>query len=92
MAGEVSVVNDMDCPYILSTHCFEVVPSANILGSISLIHECMSSCSVVPIRTASIEREQVLISGVKSVRHDLTNDLYILNLYCMNYHHIIESL
>ena len=44
VAGGLPVLNDLDCPIVMTTKRYEVIPSVHILGSISLIHQCESSC------------------------------------------------
>lgn len=87
-AGGVHIVNEMDCPLLQATDRFDVVPSVDVMGSVSIIHECNNSCSVQQSRTARIERETVTILGGESFRHDLTNKFYSVNTYCINYYSI----
>ena len=88
LIGGVALMNEMECPYLLAMHRFEVVPSDNILGSISILHECSSSCKMFPTRTAVIERETVTVSAAEHLEHDTTNDMYFINTYSINYHHV----
>jgi len=55
--GEVPVVNEIDCPLLEADTRFEVIPSTSVLGAISIIHECTSSCRLQPSRTVVVERE-----------------------------------
>ena len=88
LAGGSPILNEMECPYMLATHNFEVVPSCHIHKSISLIHECSDTCKLQEATTTLIERKKVSITGTKILQHDATNDMYFLNVYCVNNYHI----
>jgi len=56
IAGGVPVTNEMDCPYVMPTYRYEVIPSSNIVSAISLVHECSTSCEMQPAKRTKIER------------------------------------
>lgn len=87
-AGGILVVNEMDCPLLQATYRFEVIPSINIMGSISVLHECTSSCTIKQLDTTMIERERVTIEGRRTLCHDKTNEYYSINIYCINYYSV----
>ena len=86
LVGGVPVLNEMDCPLVQATQRFRVVPSTAVMGSISLIHECNTSCRVQPQRIAMIERERTAVTGGKTFAHDRKNTFYSINTYCINYY------
>ena len=62
--------NTMECPYLFAKGRFEVVPSVNILAGVSIVHECgKETCK--------------LNTAAKTLEHDETNNLYILNIYSL---------
>ena len=85
-AGGVPIVNEMDCPLLQATDRFYVVPSVNVIGSISIIHECSNSCGVQQSRKALVERETITILGGTTFKHDVMNKFYSVNTYCINFY------
>ena len=80
MVGGSQLLNDMECPYLFALDRFEVVPSINVLAAVSIIHECGTSCELQH-GSITIERQQISTAGAKTLKHDKTNNLYVLNLY-----------
>lgn len=78
------ILNQFDCPLLtLSTDFYAVHPDS-IITSISVIHECTTSCTFKQNSSSSrIERE--LISQNSLVyEHDWSHNIYCLNLFCIN--------
>ena len=77
----VQVCNEYGCPLL---SLFQFVPSDCISHSVSVVHECSSTCVFRRINTTTIvERKHVKSCFV----HDLSNNLYALNVYCMHFCH-----
>ena len=89
--GGIPLINELDCPYIEQSDRYEVVPSTFILGSVSLIHTCGSSCTFTYNQKTTIEREEVAVKHFRTVKHDYSNNIYFINLYCMNYYSTITT-
>ena len=45
-AGNIPIMNELDCPLIEESHRYEVIPSVSVLHSISILHECGTSCTL----------------------------------------------
>lgn len=88
VSGNNAVMNDMECPLLDESHRFELIPSAGVLGPVSVIHECGSSCRLITQSQSKIEREAV-ITDYKQYKHDFTNTLYSINIYSMSYYSIL---
>lgn len=85
MSGSNSISNEMDCPLLQGTDHVTIVPSIEVKTSISVVHECTSTCGEVMGRETQLEREHTVLN-VKTIRHDsINNNVYCLNLYCTNY-------
>ena len=80
----VQVCNDYDCPLLSLTTVFHCVPSHCVSHSVSVVHECSSTCTFRTIEsTIIVEREYVSSQKLVFV-HDISNSLYALNVYCMH--------
>ena len=80
--GDLPIINHIDCPLIEQTERYELLPSTNIHGPISIVHACGNSC-VISNNEVNIEREAVVVTSFKT-KHDFKNTLYVINIYCMN--------
>jgi len=79
------ILNDMDCPLLQCTSNFYVVPSIGVQASISVVHECLGTCIQSRGKRVMTEREETL-TNMNYIKHDYTNDIYSLNLYCSSYY------
>lgn len=84
------ITNEMECPLMESNGRFDVILSTCILGCISLIHECETLCTYTSHRKIMIEREEVTISK-KGFEHSGRNNMYAVNIYCMNYYSVLTQ-
>ena len=85
------ICNEFDCPLVeLSQNIFIVDPKV-IMGPVSIVHSCTQTCQVYrEPSTCSYEREVVSVADATQVvfKHDLSNRLYCINIYCIgNYFH-----
>lgn len=78
------VTNEFDCPlYTLSNNFCCISPEA-MLTPVSFVHQCNQTCKFVHKSSSlNIERESVDQSSV-CFEHDWSNDLYCLNVFCIN--------
>lgn len=81
LVSNIPIWNELDCQLIEETHRHEVISSMTILGSISIVHQCGSSCTVTHTQTIPVEREQVLLQSTQGVKHDRNNKMYCINSY-----------
>lgn len=80
----IQVYNEYDCPILSLSNLFCCVPSTSINHSVSVVHECSSSCVFRRISTTTtVEREKVQACKLCFV-HDFSNSMYALNVYCMH--------
>ena len=78
------ITNDYDCPLFTLTPSAVVIPPNNVHTAVSFIHQCNSSCMFVrSSHGQTVEREHLNTPRL-SYKHDWTNNLYCLNLYCTN--------
>ena len=84
--GGHQLINEFDCPLLELTEKFEVVPSVDVLKSVSVIHACSGTCISTPKKRTLLEREEVEVKTLKTIKHDYTNNMFFLNLYCINYY------
>ena len=84
--GSSPITNEMDCPLLEESFRFMILPSHHILGSISVVHQCDTSCTVHNTTQSSIEREDVTLP-VQHINHDFKNNtMYCVNVFCINYY------
>ena len=78
----VPVTNDYDCPLLSLTSLF---PSTSILQSVSIMHECTSSCQAKSVNsTSQVERQCISSQKLTFVCDFSHNSIYSLNIYCMH--------
>lgn len=79
------IVNELDCPSLMLTHTVFTAKSSCILKSVSVIHECGTTCKFTSAQFPRvIEREQLHLSARLEFIHDCRNYAYYLNVFCMN--------
>ena len=71
--------NEYDCPLYTLTDTFRCVSSDSICQTVSVLHECTSSC----LFETQVERETVT-SNTLVFEHDYSNTIYSKNVYCMH--------
>ncbi len=76
--GKIS--NEQNCPLLMAMNFLLVVPSASVLSSVSMVHECTFSTAPRP---TIVEREAVELATGLSHFHDYSNNMYSLNTYSM---------
>ena len=78
-----AIVKDYDCSLLTLTANITIISSSLVIQSVSIVHECTSTCvfTTLPnIRT--VERERIELAQL-IFKHDWTNMLYCLNIYCI---------
>lgn len=83
--GGSQILNEFDCPLLEETGRYDVIPSVGVLGCVSVIHECGNSCEFTQLKNVTVERESISVRK-KGFKHDDSNCMYSLNIYCMNYY------
>jgi hypothetical protein len=82
----VGVDNEYDCPLFTLTDDILLIPAIKISKSVNMLHQCDKDC--VFVRSSGchiIERETVDLSNeITCFQHNFNNNLYFLNIYCMN--------
>ena len=76
------VNSEYECPLLLLEDKVIVVPVDSFLFSVSIVHECGHTCVFSQQGQRRVERETVDSDRLQYV-HDLCNNLYNLNVYCM---------
>ena len=74
----ILILNEFDCPLLTLIPQFKCISSDCIIQSISVIHQCLSSCKFTNIP----ERHQIDQDMLCYV-HDYDANIYALNVYCM---------
>ena len=83
MFTSLSITNEYDSPILALSDTLILIPSKQVLKSVSIFHLCNSDCKFVnKSSTLSIEREILTVSTL-FLQHNYTNDFYFLNIYCM---------
>ena len=80
------ITNDFECPLLTQTDTVLLVPPHWVQSSVSIIHQCTDTCIFTDsgIRRR-IEREEVHVHRQNLLyKHDWSNNLYCLNIFCMN--------
>ena len=84
LAGSEVIYNEVDCPLLVLTKDIYFLSPFDLLSPVSVIHECSESCKFVyddPFRL--VERESVKVSNRCVFFHDWNNDMFCLNVFCM---------
>ena len=81
MAG---VINNFDCPLYFLTTTFELRSASAVAAEVSFVHECDDACTFTDVSCYSIERESVSVDKLQFVHDYDINQLYCLNVFCMN--------
>ena len=76
--------NYYDCPLLSLSCLFQCVFSTSIMQSVSIMHECTTTCVVKQVnRAVQVERHSIL-SRMNVYVHGVCHNLYSLNIYCMH--------
>lgn len=82
--GLQPLINEFNCPLLTATTIIMRIASLAVISSISVAHECSTSCTFQQVHNVfPVERENVDIEGLQYV-HDWNNNLFCLNVHCMN--------
>ena len=75
--------NEYDCPLYSLTDLFHCVQSLCINHTVSVVHECSSSCMFKSLPVGTQVKRQTVMSHKLTFDHDFCNNIYSRNLYCM---------
>ena len=79
------VKNETDCPLIILSDTVFTVKSSAVMKAVSILHECGSSCKFSIQSCSTIVEREERLSHKLHFQHDWCgNDLYHLNIYCIN--------
>ena len=80
------ITNDFECPLLTLTDTVLLVPPHRVQTSVSIIHQCADTCTFTGAGIRHrIEREEVHVHCCNLLyKHDWSNNLYCLNIFCMN--------
>ena len=80
-----AVNNEFECPLLFAEQEVIVVPVHSVRCSVSIVHECGHTC-VFSTQHSGRRVEREIIDSVRlQYIHDLSNNLYCLNVYCMHH-------
>ncbi len=81
--GKIS--SEQNCSLLMAMDFLLVVPSASVISSVSMVHECTGErkFSTAP-RPTIVEREAVELATGLSYFHDYSNNMYSLNIHSMD--------
>ena len=79
-----NITDDYDCPLLmLNNDVFDVLVT-QLSSSISVVHCCTTTCGFFEEQSHRVIERETVDSNRLVFRHDLTNRMYCLNIYCMN--------
>ena len=76
--------NEYDCPLYTLTDTFRCVSSDSICRTVSVLHECTSSCLFKTLDTETQVERETVTSNTLVFEHDYSNTIYSKNVYCMH--------
>ena len=82
-AGTDLLYNDFDCPLLMLTKDIEYVDPTSLVRSISIVHQCSSSCVFKETVSRMLVEREAIESHRIIFEHDWSNDMFCLNNYCM---------
>ena len=77
------VLNEFHCPNLILTNDIYCIDPTQVSSAVSILHACGVEC-VLKTQTAHrrIERECISLESQLVLSHDLSNKLFLLNVYC----------
>ena len=76
------IVNEYNCPLLDLSRTIFTTPGRNIQHTVSIVHECGTSCCFKQTNTVqNIERQEITRTNL-TFDHDWSNTLYSYNVYC----------
>lgn len=81
----VIVNNEFDCPLLTLTDLVYLIESISIHYAVSVVHECNNSCTYVTSSVTTVIERETITKSVLSFKHDPSNRMYCLNIYCMSH-------
>jgi len=78
------VINEYECPLFMLTPHIVAIPSSNVQTYVSFIYQCSSSCTFVQSTMGRTVEHETINTRHLTYKHDWTNTLYCLNVYCTN--------
>ncbi len=78
------MLNEYDCPLLILNKNIFVLPSRTIVTHILVIHQCTNTCEVTKQSWNILHEREQVANHTLVLSHDFSNDLYCLNIFCMN--------
>lgn len=84
--NDQQLTNEYDCPLLTLSPYITAISPHSILTSLSVVHECTNTCTFIESHaTRRVEREVIQENRTSLIfNHDWSNDIYALNIFCMN--------
>ena len=80
----LSISNEYNCPLLLCGYTIKLIRVTYVASAVSVMHECTSTCTFSnQLQPQTIERQSVVHNSL-TFEHDFSNDLFSLNVYCLN--------
>lgn len=79
-----NILNEYDCPVLSLTDLIYCIPSQCIKHSISVVHECTTTCTYVTNCISNVIEHETVQTASLIFKHDWKNKLYCHNIYCMS--------
>ncbi|KAL5496712.1 hypothetical protein EMCRGX_G013056 [Ephydatia muelleri] len=84
MNGTALRLNQFDCPLFTLTNILRVLPSVNISCSISVVHQCSTTCVLKEKAVETTLERHKVTQNTLFLSHDWSNNLYCYNVFCMS--------
>lgn len=82
--GDEPLTNEFDCPLLTLTSKLYCLSPSRVYSAVSVVHMCNDSCMLKQLTThRQFEREEVNLDSKLVFVHDLLNNLFCLNIYCI---------
>lgn len=83
--GGMPITSEFNCPLLLLTSNVYAIPTTSIISPVSVIHMCDYTCSFAFESVSRSVERQTVTSNKLTYRHNLDNNLYCLNIFCISH-------
>ena len=75
----------LGCPLYVRGQSLIAVSAKQLICDVSFMHHCGGGCKVVQQgRARQVERQRVEVASGAAVIHDLNNEVFFYNVFCLN--------
>lgn len=78
--------DEFDCPLLSLTDLLYCIPSKSITHSVSVVHNCTSSCTFLSSSSTKTVEHELIATTQLVYHHDPANKMFCFNVYCMGHH------